>query len=53
MALTANVACDLGGGGTVSDHKSAVGVFDPVRKGMGDVGVSKKEHVVLVNTARP
>ena len=41
----------IGGGGTMKNHKSEDGCFLPVRKGKGEVGVSKRETEVELNIA--
>ncbi len=39
------------GGGTVKNHKSEDRCFLPVRKGRGEVGVSKRDTEVELNIA--
>ena len=41
------------GKGTEKNHRSDEGLLVPVKKGIGEVGVSKTETEVGVNIARP
>ncbi len=41
----------IGGGGAVKNHKSEDRCFLPVRKGRGEVGVSKRYTEVELNIA--
>ena len=43
----------MGGGGTEKNQRSDEGLLAPVKKGIGEVGVSKTETEVGVNIARP
>jgi hypothetical protein len=43
----------MSGGGAAKNHKSEDSCFLPVRKGRGEVGVSKRETEVEVKTAQP
>ncbi len=41
----------MGGGGTEKNQRSEEGFLEPVRKGRGEVGVSKMETEVAVKIA--
>jgi hypothetical protein len=43
----------MGGGGTEKNQRSDEGLLVPVKKGIGEVGVSKTETEVGVKIARP
>jgi hypothetical protein len=47
------IGLGMGGGGTEKNQRLDEGLLMPVKKGRGEVGVSKTETEVEVNIARP
>ena len=47
------IGLGMGGEGTEKNQRSDEGLLAPVKKGIGEVGVSKTETEVGVNIARP